>query len=87
MTAGVITLQGFQYAIAPGEGNKLVGGQPTDEKIQLKILTVKDAHSQLQMNLVFTEDEFEAFIANMRDTNIIPAPSDFFTRGRQIPVS
>jgi hypothetical protein len=73
MITGQLTLQSFRYAVGDGEGNKVVDGKQTDEKVALKILSITDQHSQLQTNYIFTAEEFEQFIATLKGSNIIEA--------------
>jgi hypothetical protein len=73
-TAGVsqminaqIRLQGFQYGVADGKDTK--SGQ------EVKILIVKDAHSQFEVHMFFTPEQMEEFAGKMTGSKIIPAHS------------
>jgi hypothetical protein len=72
MINGQITLQGFAYQVADGEGQRAARGQILDEKVPLKILSFKDAHSQLLINVVFSPEEFEEFKRKIDGSNIVP---------------
>lgn len=64
MITGQIQIQQFGYGVGDG---KAANGNA------IKVLAIRDAQSQLQLNFIFTPAEFEEFYASLRPTKIVPA--------------
>ncbi len=64
MIAGKIQLSGFNYGVAEGKN---------PNGTALKVLGFQPQGQPFEIQLVFTEDEFKAFIAKCNDTGIVAA--------------
>ena len=64
MIAGKLQLSGFSYGV--GEGKNSSGAA-------VKVLGFVPAGQPFEIQLVFTEEEFKAFIAKCNDTGIVAA--------------
>ena len=62
MIAGKIQLSGFNYGLAEGKN-------PRGEVI--KVLGFQPHNQPFEFQVVFTDDEFKAFIAKCNDTGIV----------------
>ena len=77
--SGKLLLEQFNYAVATGEGKKVVNGIPTDENVPVKFLILCDppdpatGQSALNLMLTFRPAEFEQFIAFLSGSKIIAA--------------
>ena len=78
MIAGQITIQGFRAELRNGEAVVPdAEGKPTEQKTPLKIMTFKDVNSHLQVNIIFTPEQFDEFIENMsQGSSKIVRPAD-----------
>jgi hypothetical protein len=72
MTSGAITLQGFHFSVVDGHGSKIVDGKESGTK-PVKILSFRDAHSGLQINIVMSLEAYEKYIATLTESKIVPA--------------
>jgi len=73
MTTGQIMLHGFNCAVLDGKRKKVHNNIVTNDEEEIKIVQISDAHSQLQVQLVFTLEEFDQWTIALRGSRLIAA--------------
>jgi hypothetical protein len=66
MINGRISLEGAKCQLVEAEAPRVVDGFPTDEMIRTKKVQIWDPSSGFEVNLVFQNGEYEAFLKTLK---------------------